>query len=222
MISIEFIDDLLNDKITISQTKLDNLLLNVIYKYNNLKHPDYSQEKLVEKLIQMGANIRNIRNSTNTSLMLTDSIQIAEIFLKYLVNINQLNYYHESALHLVKSLEMVQFLLENGADHLIKDKRGNIPLFYILKSNRFALTEKFKIAEKFLLLKPYRMIFIKNYQNQNIFEFVKEQKMVLLYNLFWFHILFDLWTMSCSFYEKYFEWLPQELVDDLYDLIKMF
>jgi ankyrin repeat protein len=94
----------------------------------------------VQEYIQLGIDVNVQDYQGNTPVHFASSLGHKKI-LKYLIrskaNVNVKNKFNEIPLHMAINLKTVKLLLDNGSFKDIKDKSGETPLFYNVKSESF-------------------------------------------------------------------------------------
>jgi len=108
-----------------------------------------NQPAIVEFLLEKGANIEQLYEE-QTPLMFAVKLQhleIADILIRYGVDVNTLNVEQESALFFCAKngdLEILKFLIANGANPKIKDSKGRTAVDYALKHENKAVVDYLK------------------------------------------------------------------------------
>ncbi|VBB18139.1 Ankyrin repeat [Yasminevirus sp. GU-2018] len=121
-------------------------------------------EKIIEVLINKGADVNACNNSCGTPLhcaiMSGSSEKIIEVLINNGANVNARNNYGQTPLHYIDSasidstsIESIKLLIKHGANVNAKDNNGDVPLFsafYAKVNENFSETQKIEVILELL------------------------------------------------------------------------
>jgi ankyrin repeat protein len=104
----------------------------------------FGQKRIVENIIERGADINAKRRSGDTPINLAirnDQVEIIRILIENGADINARGKYGLTPLHLANNSELAIILLNNGADINAKSESGNTPLICAIVTNKLDIVK---------------------------------------------------------------------------------
>lgn len=181
---INIIDEYSGYKENIKTYYKDNILDKMVYNKNKIIEAVINNNLyFIKKCIDNKINI-DISNDRDDSVLIlaimNEYIDMIKLIINYISDINDnYNYDFMSPLHLacdIGNIEIVQLLLENGADTDILDNDFMTPLHYASNRNHFKIIKKLiKYKAKINQLDKYNRLPIHLTTDQNITKYLLDK-----------------------------------------------
>ena len=178
---INIIDEYSGHKENIKSYYKDNILDKMVYNKNKIINAIINNDLcFIKKCIDNKINIDFSNNSILILAIMNEYIDMIKLIINYISDINDnYNYDFMSPLHLacdIGNIEIVQLLLENGADIDVLDNDFMTPLHYASNRNHFKIIKKLiKYKAKINQSDKYNRLPIHLTTDQNITKYLLDK-----------------------------------------------